>query len=326
MDDMAHDSPPAPDPELARAALAARMFYVDGRTKSDIAGELRLSRFKVARLLDLAREAGLVRIQVTSPAGLDVDLADAVRRRFGLAEVCVLDLPASSADDERAQLGHAAAPLVGSFLRDGDVVGVAWGRTLSALVDELPVLNASVVQIAGGLPGSFGESPVDLARRLAGRWNGQPSLLEAPFVVAGESAAQVLRDEPANRATLRRFDELDVAITGIGAFAVPFPPPSPSGLPPALAALPEPDRVRLGDAMVVAEFCGQFVAADGTLLDVGLGNRMLCISAGQLAGTDRVVAIAGGAAKAYALQAALRTRLITHLVTDRPAARDLLSH
>lgn len=305
----------APDPELARAAMVARMFYLDRRTKSDIADELDLSRFKVARLLDLARDAGIVRIEIASPSGLDIDLADAVRRRFGLTEACVLDLAASSGADERAQLGHPAGGFVGSFLRDGDVVGVAWGRTLSALVDELPVVRAEVVQIAGGMPGSFGESPVDLARRLAGRWGGEPSLLQAPFVVAGEAAARVLRDEPANRATLRRFDELDVAITGVGAYEASSP----------LAALPEADRRRLGDADVAAEFCGQFVAADGRLLDVGLGTRMLCISADQLAATDRVIAVAGGAGKAGALEAALRTGLITHLVTDRPAARVLLS-
>jgi len=36
---------------LARAALVARRYYLDERSKVEIAGELGLSRFKIARLL-----------------------------------------------------------------------------------------------------------------------------------------------------------------------------------------------------------------------------------------------------------------------------------
>ena len=48
-------------------ATVARRYYLDGASKSDIAAELGLSRFKVARLLDRARATGLVRIELDSP-------------------------------------------------------------------------------------------------------------------------------------------------------------------------------------------------------------------------------------------------------------------
>ncbi len=48
----------------ALAADVARRYYIDGATKSEIAGELGLSRFKVARVLDQARTSGLVRIEL----------------------------------------------------------------------------------------------------------------------------------------------------------------------------------------------------------------------------------------------------------------------
>ena len=37
---------------LVLTATVARRFYLDGASKSDIAAELGLSRFKVARMLD----------------------------------------------------------------------------------------------------------------------------------------------------------------------------------------------------------------------------------------------------------------------------------
>lgn len=50
---------------LMLAARVARRHYLDDRSKIDIGAELGISRFQVARLLELARAAGLVEITVT---------------------------------------------------------------------------------------------------------------------------------------------------------------------------------------------------------------------------------------------------------------------
>src|SRR5688500_12716080 len=44
--------------ELVLTATVARRFYLEGVSKIDIAAELGMSRFKVARMLDRARETG----------------------------------------------------------------------------------------------------------------------------------------------------------------------------------------------------------------------------------------------------------------------------
>jgi DNA-binding transcriptional regulator LsrR (DeoR family) len=46
---------------LVLAAAVARRYYLEGETKVEIAGQLGLSRFKVARLLEEARASGIVR-------------------------------------------------------------------------------------------------------------------------------------------------------------------------------------------------------------------------------------------------------------------------
>ena len=43
--------------------LGARRYYLDERSKVEIAEELGVSRFKIARLLEVARDSGLVRIE-----------------------------------------------------------------------------------------------------------------------------------------------------------------------------------------------------------------------------------------------------------------------
>ena len=48
--------------EVVLAARVARQFYLDGASKIDIAESLGISRFRVARLLESARDSGMVRI------------------------------------------------------------------------------------------------------------------------------------------------------------------------------------------------------------------------------------------------------------------------
>src|ERR1700691_560493 len=50
--------------EVVLAARVARQFYLEGVSKVDIADRLGISRFRVARLLDFARESGPVRIEI----------------------------------------------------------------------------------------------------------------------------------------------------------------------------------------------------------------------------------------------------------------------
>jgi DNA-binding transcriptional regulator LsrR (DeoR family) len=53
--------------EMVTAALVARRFYLDKRSKVQIADELGMTRFKVARLLELARARGIVSITICGP-------------------------------------------------------------------------------------------------------------------------------------------------------------------------------------------------------------------------------------------------------------------
>src|SRR5579863_159707 len=62
--------------EIVLAARVAREFYLGGVSKVDIADRLGISRFRVARLLEGARDSGMVRIEIGLPGGnLDAGLS-----------------------------------------------------------------------------------------------------------------------------------------------------------------------------------------------------------------------------------------------------------
>src|SRR5690242_8297188 len=110
---------------LVLTATVARRYYLEGVSKSDIAAELGVSRFKVARLLDRARETGIVRIELHAPGGIDLDLSVRLRTAHGLRHCVVVDAPEDDDDLLRAALGRAAAELLSEIVEPGDVLGVA---------------------------------------------------------------------------------------------------------------------------------------------------------------------------------------------------------
>jgi len=67
------DTPAGGPAWMVQAAEIARLFYFEGQSKVQIADQLRLSRFKVARILDEARERGLVEVTMRFPTAIDTD-------------------------------------------------------------------------------------------------------------------------------------------------------------------------------------------------------------------------------------------------------------
>src|ERR1700752_1597532 len=96
--------------EVVLAARGARQFYVWGVSQVDTADRLGISRFRVASLLDSAREAGMVRIEIGLPGGsLDAGLSAELCSAFVVKHAFVFNFP----DDEPALLRHRLGEATG---------------------------------------------------------------------------------------------------------------------------------------------------------------------------------------------------------------------
>ena len=315
--------PPPRSPDslthLVQLALVARQYFVDGSNKSAIAKQFGISRFKVARLLDEARAREIVRIEIAMPPTvLDLELSTAVARRFGLHRAFVLqerDLPMEAA---REQLGALTASVLADTLREGSVLGVAWGRILDTMADALQDLpGCSVVQVVGGMPlAGISLNSLDLVRRIAARAHGPVYSLHAPMIAPDARTAQRLRHDPQVAKTMQMFSKLTCAVVAIGSWD------PPNSLMREI--LDETDRQKLTDAGVVADIVASLVRADGSTARTHLDDRRIAIGEQELRAIPEVIAAAGGADKAEAIRAVLKGGWVTTLVTDARVATILL--
>lgn len=295
----------------------ARQFYLDDTSKSDIARNLDLSRFKVARLLEAARASGLVTITLHDEGIVDEDLSARVRDHLELDEAVVVAAGGGVAEVRR-QVGTAAAHLLNATLSSDDVVGVGWGRTLTAMTEALTSLPPiSVVQLTGAVGSDLRDSPVEILRKVSLTAGGSAHPIFAPLIVDDAVTAAAFRRQPDVAAALRLFGRLTVAVVAVGSWN----PPS-SQLRDFMS---QQERTKLENRGVRAEVTAILIDDDGSLVDEDFADRCLSISARELGRVPRVIAVAGGTDKANAVAAVTRSGLITTLVTDRALAEQVLT-
>ena len=132
----------------------SRMYYVSDISKKDIGDRLGISRFRVSRLLDQARQSGIVRIEIFEPISTYTEIEAQLEEKFGLQYAVVVQPPSQEEKDVMHAIGRVGAEHLVSLLGEGDVVGITWGATVNEVIKALPArveVRIQVVQITGGL-------------------------------------------------------------------------------------------------------------------------------------------------------------------------------
>lgn len=298
----------------------ARLYYEDGLTQEEIAGHLGFSRSRIQRLLEAARREGIVEIHLVSPAISFSDLEEELAARFRLRKVIVVPAPTHSLYLIRRSIGRAAAHYLESLLRDGDVLGIGWGRTI---YEALNFLRRRVAITIVPLIGAVGQVEVDfqvneLGSQLAKRIGGFFVPFYAPALVDSEGIAQALFSDQSVRRVVELWDEVTVALVGMG-----DPRKEGSIVPKFFLSDPSSAAVLKRDD-VVGDVLYHFLKGDGSLADATFDRRVMSIPLEKLKDIPHVVGVAGSLEKVEVLEAVLRGGYINALVTDQETARVLL--
>lgn len=310
--------------ELRLMTKVARMYYEDNMRQSDIAKQLGLSQATISRLFNRAREEGVVRITITTPKGVCVDLEKEIMDRFQLRDVIVVDC--HNGDDENLihrDLGSAASHYVESMINNGEVIALSsWSATLLALVDSMRMIprkkDVKVVQILGGLGNPSAKIH---ATRLTGRFadlvQGQAVYLPAPGVVGSKATRDAFLEDTYVQEAMSLYDHVTMALVGIGSV-------SPSTLLAQSGnAFSEKELNGLREKKAVGDILLHFYDAAGIPVESPLNDRVVSMKLDQLRKVDRAIGIAGGSRKFAAIRGALRGKLINILVTDSCTAKKL---
>ena len=299
---------------------AARLYYEHNLNQAQIATKLDVSRPGVSRLLQEARDTGIVKIQIVDPGARGTRLESALREKYGLKHAIVV--PSDKQDTVlKSRMGSALITLFDQLLTENTTLGVSWGSTLQAATEHLKprlVKNMTVVQLNGGVSkAELDTHATEIAGRMGENYQAIPYLLPLPAIVDTAELKKAIISDRNIAKTLKLAREADIAVFTVGAFG------SKSVLVQA-DYFEEAEVQALIQAGAVADICSRLIKADGSICSPELDDRTIGIELAELKARPFSIAVAGGLNKAQAIRAGLAGGYFISLITDEDVARQLL--
>jgi len=300
--------------QQATLVRVSRLYYEAGETQERIATLLGVTRPQVSKLLKQARQRGVVEIRIVDKDERSEPVAERLRARFGLREVRVAPTIDGHEAASRRRLGALAADVLRGAVRDGQVIGIGAGSSVSATAEALepmtPPIDATVVPLCGGFwVSAAGPEPF---RRIAEVLGATPRALLAPGVLETAATRDALWSDPGIRAIGDLWDRLDVALVGIGA-------PSWSEATVGPEAMAELEAGHAIGEVLISPF-----DAEGRFVAPGFRARTIGYDAARLGQVPTAIGVATGPGKVAPILAVLRRRLVNVLITDTATAEMVL--
>jgi DNA-binding transcriptional regulator LsrR (DeoR family) len=299
---------------------AAWLYYADELTQSEIAKQLNVSRASIVNYLQEARDRGIVSVHISPQASGRTAIARALMDRFDLDGAFVI--PSGDEDTLVQRLGDAGARVLTDQLEDNDTIGVAWGRTVLAVAEQIvlrkPVRDVTVVQVSGSSTGGPDFSPELCTSVLSNRIHARCVNLLAPAILSTPELKAMLLDEPVLKKQFELIHSTNRILFGVGDVG-----PGATVRGSGIASDAEIDvYVEQGATAVII---GRFIDTRGRPIGGNHDERMVGITLDELKQVKSRICVAGGHPKIAAITATLEAGYATHFVTDVSTGEALLA-
>ena len=302
-------------------AAAARLCYIDGIPQQQAAEMLNISQAKVSRILNLARQRGIVQIQVREYEPRNTGFEERLKRGLGLRDAIVIRTPGGSASENLfRQVGYFGGKELAGFLPPDTRLGLAGGRTIMYAIDGLlssgGARRITAVQLLGNVcPTPDASDASELGRKLTAG-TGIFMALNAPIFVRDKAFRESLLRHEQLKLVMDACSTLDLALVGVG---------TPGNSLFTFQKVITPSQVKeLCEKGAVGEICGHFFDREGRELDTEFRDRVVSIELESLRRIPRVIAVVCGKDRAEAIYGAVKGGWINALLIDETGAERLL--
>ena len=290
---------------------AAWYYYFENMTQQAIADRLSISRMRVIKLLEAARQNGIIQFRLRSDGVGMAEQSRALMEKYHLKDVFLIP----SAEEESTvneSIARAGAMYIADRLGDNACINVGYGDTLSRTLNHLATMVQSPVtciSLTGGVS-------YYLPNARSNIFNARLVLMPAPLLASTPEMAAAMLAESSVSEIIRMASLSSFTLVGIGAM-------DDSATIIKSGMLSQADLLRLRTSRAVGDVLCHFLGADGQLIPTPIEDRLIATPLSGLKAMPNVVGLAAGAQKVEAIRAVLRGGYLDVLITDEATA-DLL--
>ncbi len=300
----------------------ADLYYNQGLTQQEIARRYDCNRFKIAKMIQNAREEGIVEITIHKPSKRHLLLEQSLKENFQLSNAIVLDTRDLSRAEAMNVIGKTSALYLEQLLIPGSTIGVTWGKTIRSVVSALDQKTQNPVN-AVQLCGCFrhinsSDGSRSITHTIAMKFNGEYFYMNLPIYINDEQARCAMLREPLVESTLSATRKMDVVLTGVGSrSSLPFNNPV---LKPYIT-----NEDRKEEENCIGSIYGHVIDRDGRIANISLNRKIVAASMQDILTTPHKIAVATGRHKVAILTACMKNHYFNELITDRATAEQILA-
>lgn len=302
----------------------AWFYYKEKLTQQDISARVNISRQKVQRFLEKARDLEIVRFQIKNPYANLLSIESELIEKYSLKDSVVVPYLSDGDNLLRRSFAKAGASYLERIIsqHNNSIVGLGWGNTTAYLADyfDSPPIKTKVevVSLIGNLMTNVAMNPYIIAEKIANKLDAPFYNIWAPAITQSKERAEIFKSEPWINCVLQKASKANIILFSVGEV-------SPSASLFKMGYLSSDELKRLREKGAVGDILSRFFNAQGDLVDDEIHERVISVPIDKLRDMGKIViGIAGGPLKLNAIQGALNGKYINVLITDEETAQKLL--
>lgn len=300
------------DYEESLMIKTAWYYYLDNMTQQRISEHLGISRMRVVKLLEKARNTGVIQFKIREDSVSRMHLERKLAEHYKLKDTLIApSTPSGTSANEN--IARAAAMYISNRLEANTFINMGYGDTPSRILNNLATVAEhplSVVSLTGGVS-------YYLPNNMSTIFNAKLYLIPAPLMVSSKEVVDAIRKESSVVEISRMVQLSSLSVVGIGSM-------NDNATIIKSGILSKSDFLYLQMKGAVGDILCHFVDKDGNLIETNIEDRLIGTPLSTIRKLDNVIGVAVGDSKVEAIKAVLKGGYIDILITDETTATKLL--
>lgn len=304
-----------PEKEFEESLMvkAAWYYYLENMTQQEISEHLGLSRMRVIKLLEKARQSGIVQFQIRSSLSKRLEIEQTLIQKYNLQDAYVVPTNPNK-EETNETIAKAAAMYIGNRVTDNCFINFGYGDTPSRTLNHLATnvdTTVSYVSLTGGVS-------YYLPNAQSNVFNAKLYLMPSPLIASSQDMAEAIKSEYSIQEISNMTKLASMTIVGIGGI-------NNEATVLKSAMLSQNDFLLLRMQGAVGDILCHFIDKEGNLIDNEIESRLISTPLTTIKDLENVIGIAAGEHKVSAISAALKGKYLDVLITDENTALKIIN-
>lgn len=290
----------------------AYYYYFEEMTQQGIADKLAVSRIKVIKLLEKARQTGIIQFRLRKNPEFHIQYEQELIKKYNLKDVFIVPAP-TSFEKTNSNVAKAASLYLSDRIKEHDLINIGYGDTSKHLLNNLATLAEkplTCISLTGGVSYYLPDTRSNV-------FNANLHLIPAPLLASSIDMAQAIRNEVSVNEIFQMATLSNLSVVGIGGL-------HEESTIVRGGTITSNDMIYLKTKGVVGDVLSHFLDKDGNLVPNNFEDCLIGISLEMLKTLPNVVGVAAGDSKVQAIKAVLKGQYLDVLITDVSTAKQIL--